>query len=217
MRPVSATFTPSLMAVALVIGSLLGCGTDSNTSGDLRDTASFFSQTSGTGVDTASPNITVAPQLYSFEGTLEVLYGEVDTSLSTVQMAWYDSLAESICDGPRSLLSADQSVLEDKTVPVFSWWTLSLDESVCGPLGPDSLEVGIGAWDPLLAPPAEVAGLDGTALYAAYLRHEGSAVFVFGVAGTAEQFNQVTPPVTEGPLPDGAYQIRPLHLLPMPQ
>jgi hypothetical protein len=101
-------------------------------------------------------------------------------------------------------------------VPAFGWWSLTLDDSSCGTFGPDTMELGIGTWDPQLAPAAEAEGLDGNGLYTAYLRHQSGPVFAFGVAGTAELFNQVDVPKTEGPLPDGAYQVRALHLLPMP-
>ena len=209
-------FTLLTVAVAFAMAST-GCSSDLSS---LESADAYVEQSAGagkdSGYDTGGGAPTVAPQFYGVSGTFELTADEIDPILSTFDMGWFDIIGDPICDGPRGLLTATATVLDDTDVPAFGWWALTLDMSSCGSFGPDALELGIGAWDPQLAPAAEAAGLNGAGLYTTYLRHQGGPVFAFGVAGTAELFNEVTLPQTEGPLPDGAYQVRALHLLPMP-
>ena len=53
-------------------------------------------------------------------------------------------------------------------------------------------------------------------MYGAYLRVATDEVWLFGVAGTAEQFAGTGTIADSAPLPDGTYTLRSLYLLPMP-
>jgi hypothetical protein len=64
----------------------------------------------------------------------------------------------------------------------------------------------------------DVNGLDTDAstLYGLYIQYgaEDAPIWVFGVAGTAENFSGIDEPAAAAPLPDGSYDIETLYLLP---
>ncbi len=173
------------------------------------------SGTATTATDTGFTYTANSPEFYSFEGSLEVVNGDIDLALSALEVGYRNEAGEPLCSGIREVLTAVQAVPSDPDLPLYAWWDLELGVSPCGDHGQDSFSIGIGAWDPQLDAAASAQYLVGADLYSLYIQPNAVDTFVFGVSGTSEQFLGTTPPATAAPLPDGTYQLRTLYLLPV--
>lgn len=192
----------------------IGCSADLKYGGSYTPTGAYGTSTgSYTGTATGTTHGSNQAAYYALLGSIALVGEQVDLAMSTVEVDYRNVDGEPICSGIRPLVDATSEVNPDMSVPLFGLWSLSLDVSPCGDFGPDTLEIGIGAWDAELTPAAESENLVGEQLYGLYL---GTApTVVFGATGTSEQFAGVTPPVDAAPLPDGVYQLRTLYLLPL--
>jgi hypothetical protein len=96
---------------------------------------------------------------------------------------------------------------------LLSWWDIT------GPVDPGcqvptTLRLGIGAYDAILDPAVAIADVTGTP-YGLYTAAPDGSLWIFGVAGTSENFDGALPPVDTPPLPDGAWRLESLVLLPL--
>lgn len=183
-------------------------------------------------------------QYWSLDGSLVVSGGVLDVAASTLYVdLWLDGT--SVCGATPASdtgvldTAADTDVVLVPTEPevafageqappsdlaLLAWWDLTLSEgsAPCGqPLPASAVGLGLGPMDARLYPALENGGFSdpataGASLYSAYLRVGAGDVWVFGVAGTAEQFAGTGAVADSAPLPDGTYELRSLYLLPMP-
>ena len=216
-------FLYRLLPCALVIGTLIGCsGESGNGVAHEADSASLTADTAngnGTGTDTATSS---QAAFFSVDGTLAVLNGDVEAANSHITIGLWNANAEPLCASTSTSTTLVSNVLggttlptDDPTLPLWSLWTLSLQLDLCD-MAPSTFDLGIGAYDPLLNPAVDSLGLSGENLYGLYLSMPNDdTTYVFGLAGTSDQFSGAVPPVTEGPLPDGAYVLDGLHLIPV--
>ncbi len=157
-------------------------------------------------LDTPSPEVSEAsPELFRLSGSLTLLEGLLDPTLSTLTMT---------VDGEEPLCPLDVTTSEAQEPSpgpeVYSAWSLSVSEPC--PLLPEGLVLGLGDYDPRLAAPLGGPPPDGTA-YGVYVHYgpPSAPLLVFGVSSIAPEGA-----VTEPPLPDGTYPITPVYLLPLP-
>jgi len=211
---------------------LVGTSTDTGTyhdTGSISDTAA--------GVDSATPTV-MAPAWFALDGTLQITAGAPVATGSTLRVTFHaaeDAPAPTTADTAST--SADTAAVptlpctltptitaiapEDAPNPAVSlgWWSLTLtanDDPTCPWILPPDLHLGIGVLDPALQAAMDLAGLqvDGSDLDGLYVQYGAQPLWVFGVAGTDEQFANTTAPPDAPPLPDGLYTLQGLHLLP---
>jgi hypothetical protein len=156
---------------------------------------------------------------WSVDGEIVVAASSADPAASRLRVGFWSAGTTLLCETDVVISGVTPLAAPDE-VPVYGWWSWALAEGAtpCEWPIPAALSLGIGEMDPRLAPALEANGLaDRQAnLYAMYAAPLGAdAVYVFGVAGTAEQYAGTGTPVTLAPLPDGAYELRTLHLLPI--
>lgn len=195
--------------------------------GDLSETT----RETGSPLDTAEPADTdssldvTAATWTGLSGNLELQDGAVVLESSSLSWTYFDGDIASICSSTVALASAEVSSTPDPSV--LAWWVVTedpdADTSDCPLRRPNQLELGLGVLDPSLAPAIDASDLDASAApYGLYARvgwdtlEETTPVWIFGVAGTTGAFDGSAPAVTEGPLPDGMYEMRPLHLFAVP-
>ena len=185
------------------------------------------------------------PTFWRIDGSLQVVEGAIvpEASSLTVQFLdadrapWDDGddMTSSACTFDVATVSGGpEEELEGE--PLLTWWQLDAvppadDGPACGwevpvpmtAMATDNIPVvvGIGAFDPRLRPSLDAAGYASNLdLYGLYLLHpdaqDGDTVFVFGVAGTDEQFAGTDSAVEAPPLPDATYELRSTILLPVP-
>lgn len=148
----------------------------------------------------------------------------VDTAIVDTAAAGDTGTPPPVESGTVPLITAAVAADAPADVPAYGWWELTLAEGAapCStPLPTNDLRLGIGAMDTRLYPGLDAQGATDPAayaatLYGAYVEASADApVWVFGVAGTDDQFAGVASDVTVAPLPDGSYAIRSLFLLPI--
>jgi hypothetical protein len=139
-----------------------------------------------------------------------ILDGKEPTSLAMGVWAT-DAL---VCVAHPGVVTATTADLPDASV--IAWWTVTLDEEPdvdCPYEHPSTLSLGFGELQPALLPAAAEAGIDPSALFGWYLQEDEGDIWAIGVAGTDAQFAGEPAELTDG-LPDGAYQLTGLYLLP---
>ncbi len=211
----------------LQLSTLLAIGTLQVSVGCIQDFAvrDGMDQPSIADLDTATGSVpeaptTPEPTYYSLDGIVEIEDGlAVRAASSIVMSVWYDG------DGPACSDLTDIGLLDDADratldVELLTWWdvTVSLPAgATCSGLGaPTDFQLGIGPYDTRLDPTLVALELPTDTLYGLYLRHTPShALYIFGVAGTSEQFSGVGAPVLQPPLDDGSYEFVALHLIPL--
>lgn len=231
---------PFVAALVLVAG----CA-DYNLANDLDTAGSADSPGFDSNRDSDDEAPAEPAQYWSLDGTLVVAGGALDVDASALYVdLWLDG--HSVCGAlpPSDTGSADTDTATDADVAVptepdvafasvqeapsdvalLAWWDLALTEGAVPceqPLPASAVGLGLGPMDPRLYPALENAGFGdpaaaGATLYSAYLRVGSGDVWVFGVAGTTEQFAGTGAVVDTAPLPDGTYELRSLYLLPTP-
>jgi hypothetical protein len=159
------------------------------------------------------------PVFWSVDGEVAVAASSANAAASRITIGFWSPDTLLLCETEVVISTATPLAAPDD-VPVYGWWAFALAEGAtpCEWPIPASMSLGIGEMDPRLAPALEANGLADRqpnlyALYASPLASE--SVYVFGVAGTAEHYAGTATPVAMAPLPDGAYELRTLHLLPI--
>ncbi|NCG18170.1 MAG: hypothetical protein GWP91_04050 [Rhodobacterales bacterium] len=217
-------FLYRLLPCALVICTLIGCSSEASrgqsdkneSAASTKDTANFTE--SGTDVATSGQ-----AAFFSVDGTLSILNGDVEAANSLINIGLWNANAEQLCASTTSSDTSVSNVLggttlptEDPALPLWSLWSLSLQLDLCD-TAPRTFDLGIGVYDPLLNPAVDSMGLSGENVYGLYLSMPNDdETYVFGLAGTSDQFSGAVPPATEGPLPDGVYLLDGIYLIPVP-
>lgn len=203
------------LTLTLLVG-LCACSDTQMFGSNVADTAASTNFTGTTTTATGSPYATLAPAIWvSVDGLFEVSGGDIDTATSTLSLEYFDSELNVQCSEVRAIASAETSPVPNSDTSIFGWWYLELSAASCTSDFAEQLWLGLGAWDPLMAPAADADGLTGEDLYGLYVQDNPlSPLLVFGVAGSAAQFAGNEPPITEGTLPENTYQLRSLYLLP---
>lgn len=202
---------PGLVA-ALGLGA--GCGSTKmgishSPEADTASPTTSPSPTAPVDSDTAS---SPAPVWWVVDGVLAVAAGEVDLESTSFTVTLTSRDATPICSTARSVASAE--VLDGALDELHGLWSVVLTEGEgCTEPVPAVFEVGIGAYDPQLDPALAPSGLDGAALFGLYVRTDGGPLYVFGIAGTADQLAGTVPEAP--PLPDGFYTLDGLYVLPL--
>jgi hypothetical protein len=150
--------------------------------------------------------------------------GEPNLDSPAWQFTFWRMDATALCTVNAHLRSVNP-VAPPASAPVWGWWAIAWEripeDEPAGDTGagcafdpPATTTLGVGANDDRLKPAMEQAGLEPElSAYGVYWEATATQVFVFGVA-TAPDGAGIPEPVTQGPLPDGTYEIRTLHLLP---
>ena len=217
-------FLYRLLPCALVIGTLIGCAnaTKSDHANELGSAP--LTTDTATITETATDAATSGQAaFFSVDGTLSVLNGDVEAANSLIKIGLWNANAEQLCASTTSSDTSVSNVLggttlptDDPALPLWSLWSLSLQLDLCD-TAPRTFDLGIGVYDPLLNPAVDSMGLSGENVYGLYLSMPNDDdTYVFGLAGTSDQFSGAVPPATEGPLPDGVYLLDGIHLIPVP-
>lgn len=187
-----------------------------------RDSSEFESDDTAD-ADTAVADTDTAPTLepdhFSLDGTVVITDAAAITAASTFEIGFY---AEStpVCSVTLTPTAIDPATPTDDAVTLFGWWNLTLpattDATCPWPL-PSAVAVGIGTLDSRLLPAVDASGLSesSTSLYGLYTQYDAGPLYVYGVAGTSANFDGTATPASAAPLPDGTYELRTLHLLPL--
>ncbi len=185
----------------------------------------------GTDTDDTDPDDSgeSAPTWWALSGQLDIIDGQVSKAGSELVLSIVgDDLIEdpALCESAPEILSAMPAVADDD-LEIWGWWTVTFADEGFPDCAPQSfvsthqtLTVGIGQLDPLLNPALDADGLDYTVaaqtVYGLYVQeHADGPVFIFGISGTQQNFSGDAGTVTAGPLPDGQYTLKTLHLLPL--
>jgi hypothetical protein len=204
----------------------IGCSSSSNMLESGGDTGfDYAAEDSDAGSEdvTSAPEATdtalpITPDYWTLDGSVELVEGMADPIETQLSISLWLDAPEPFCtfDLPAPLLDAEP---DEEAAAFFTWWEVAvLDESEnCYWPGVDRVSFGIGPMDPLLDPALAAEGLPGETLYALYLTPgKDEPVFVYGVAGTPDQYASKDDfeVIEAPPLPDGSYTLQALHLLP---
>ncbi|MBT3223622.1 MAG: hypothetical protein HN348_31510, partial [Proteobacteria bacterium] len=164
----------------------------------------------------------VEPSFFSLDGTLVLNMGMVDLKASDLQIAyWIERPAKTVeeCSTHLPMVSADAGIVLPKDIELDGWWTLVPDAgSSCTYSWPaDQINLGLGEEDKRLEQAATAAGFDQSNLFGLYVQTGGinGTIFVYGVAGTEDQFAGTESPSDDGSLLTGEFRLEALHLLPL--
>ncbi|TNE85788.1 MAG: hypothetical protein EP330_24440 [Deltaproteobacteria bacterium] len=160
----------------------------------------------------------------ALSGTLLLADGSPDLTASSLTWTYYDGEMAEICTYVAPVATAADLTLPDPAL--YTWWALTTDDSADDGsclTRPVELNLGLGAIDGSLAPAMDAAEVDDAAApYGLYAQVGWEAidaetpVWIFGLAGTAGAFDGTEPAVGAAPLPDGSYELQPLHLFAVP-
>ncbi len=198
------------MRVSLATLALAACSGDINSpSATGADAPSEEATRDSTPTDSGAAD-TEPPAWLRVEATLAIAAGTPDPLASALALVGLDVEELEVCALNTPLAFA---VVDPAPPGLLAWWDVSLTNDPSCPL-PNPVRLGIGSYDPVLDPAAAAAGLGGT-LYGLYTASPAAELWIFGVAGTPENFDGVTAPVTVPPLPDGSWRLESLVLLPL--
>ncbi|MFT4623526.1 MAG: hypothetical protein ACI8PZ_002182, partial [Myxococcota bacterium] len=202
-----------LVVCALAVGT--ACGADKSSRADTGSAnASPGGGAGGTTSTDSSTGIGTGETAawFAIEGTLELASGELtDDNDATLNVRFFEQDAPSLdlplCEAVYTITGV-AAPAPDPDVDMFGWWNISLaDPTDCTaqPLQ-TTLALGIGAYDPLLDPAVGRLGIDPATLNGLYAQlTPGGPLYVFGLAGTTEQYEGSTDAVSESPPADGQY------------
>ncbi len=161
--------------------------------------------------DTADSGLAVAPVWLDLDGDLVMASGVPDPLASAFRLTGRDPGLVTVCSavGPPTAFTP----VEPAPDGLVAWWDVGMTTEP-GCALPAAFRLGIGPYDLLLDPAVAAAGVSGT-LYGMYTRAPDDGLWIFGVAGTAENFAGTAAPVTAPPLPDATYRLEGLVLLPV--
>lgn len=199
----------------LALPAWVACGQVGDSASAL-DSAADAASTEGAD-DTLAPSsldsgIPPTPVWWTLEGTLEVTTGLPDLATSEITLGLVGRELQPLCTTPRLLTSATPLVPGDAAIHAV--WQIQLADGA-GCAVPTRFELGLGTYDHQLDPALAASGLpvEGEALMGLYLREDSGLQYVMGIAGTPAQWAGY--PAESPPLPDGAYRVVGLHLLPL--
>lgn len=197
-----------------VVGALCACaGTgqapptdESPPSGDTGDSSGRPVDT-----DTASPPDD-APAWWALDGVLTLQAQQAVAHDATFAVELRKRDLSVLCATERGV--AGLAPVDPPLDALYGAWQVTLAEGEgCEIPVPQQFLLALGPYDPQLDPAAAANGLDGATLFGLYVQPEGQPLYVFGVAGTPEQFAGEA--MAAPPLPDGTYILDGLHLLPL--
>ncbi len=219
-----AHLLPAFLRPAVVLAAVLAGACAAEFDGD--DSASLGD--SFYGDDTAPPDTgrdsgseETPPEWRRLSAEVLVEDGSAVADESSLQVALLGPEAEGfpeVCSGTWAVASLTAEPAPDDAV--LAWWQVvpGPQEGDCkdGAL-PASFQFGIGVLHPDVAALLAAQGWTGASevLYGAYVRLPDPAqLWTFGYAWTREGVDAGTPASTTPPLPDGAWQVVPVYLLP---
>ncbi|MCB9668468.1 MAG: hypothetical protein H6734_03240 [Alphaproteobacteria bacterium] len=119
------------------------------------------------------------------------------------------------CGTSTTLTAATPVTVPDDAVRLYGAWSFPLVRAGC-PGVPDALELGFGPLLPALYPGAERLGASTRHTRGLYtIDRTADELVVFGLAGTSSQRAGSGTPASLVPLPDGAYALDTIYLLPL--
>ncbi|MBW1878222.1 MAG: hypothetical protein JRI25_02010 [Deltaproteobacteria bacterium] len=228
----SPMFRPLLLLAPAALALVVGCaGTtadrEQDDTGNGDDTGIVDLDDSGW--DTDAPGMD-SPLWFKLDGTLVISEGEATAAESTLLVQFLadpdvtdtgSTSALLSCTNTPAIQSLTAAIPSDATLPILGWWIVVLDQAevaACPWDLPQNLHIGIGGLDAQLYPAMDVNGFntDASTLYGLYIQYGAvdAPIWVFGVAGTLENYQGTDDPAAAAPLPDGSYDIETLHLLP---
>ncbi len=210
------------LAVLVLLNTHCGFAGSSDMDSGLRPSAYDTGPTTDTdtGASITTPE-TLGAAWFGLSDTLTVTDGTLDPEGTVLTIHyWGDEstdLSSPLCTATYTV-SAELGTTPDPEVEMVAWWTLTLrSPSACSNQPyPNRFGIGLGPYDPLLASAVDRAGIDPTTLNGLYYQQgPGTALYVFGLAGTAAQFDGTEGPTAEPPIPDGVYTLLTLYALPL--
>ena len=207
-----------MRALLLALAVATGCGgTDQNATDRASPGSDGFDTDTGSNVtdSTATTPETDAatPVWWNILGLISTTGGVVDPAASNLQITLLDVDLTVVCLVEGAPVSVEPAIKPD--LALLTWWTVTGATDASCPV-PGPIVFGFGPYDPLLDPGASAALLDPTGLNGLYTV-SGSELWVFGVAGTAEQFAGDAQSLGTAPLTDGVWRYASLYLLPYPR
>ena len=197
------------------------------------DTAGTFSDDSGAAADTGMLDDTSvdAPgdeaSWLALSGTWTIAAGALSTEESSLLFTLYDTKLAMQCSDTSQITATTEWIPPTEELTLVAGYTFELgpfdSSDTCVSDPPALLAIGVGALDEQLTPAMTQAGIDplNASLYGLYVRLAWSEdeidtapTWVYGVAGTTDQYEGAAEAASESPLPDGVYELQPLHLLP---
>jgi len=201
--------------------ALVGCAASANKGADFADTGATMAMptASSTGISDTSPSTElVVPIWYHVDGTLVLSSGSVEAYGSSFTVEYLDVEESVTCVASYDIELVVDAEVPDPSIDIYGWWSLDLvevngcDDGYHTPF--QTLTLGFGAWDQLLAPAAAAAGVDESRVYGLYLQPGlDDTVWVFGVASTPAHSDGTIEPTET--ISDGVYELKGLHLLPL--
>lgn len=226
-------YRPSLLALAAI--GWTACASDMGTID--ADTANPAPPDEGDDTADSPDNDDDAEDLdaatwWSLTGQLEVVDGglALDQTNLSVHLWTGGSAGPAVqCTSAMTLSAAETLPLDAADGPLHAWWAVTFalpTEGACdlspldGVEGALAFRLGLGANDDRLAPAAAASDLDfdpnTNGAYGAYLQRESGPLWVFGIASSeAQRANAAVGPL-QSPVPTDVYDLRSLHLLPLP-
>jgi hypothetical protein len=161
------------------------------------------------------------PTLFAIEGSLTVASGEV--TQTALEVSFWTADSTHVCTQALASDLATPETLNDPSLAMYGWWEFTFSDALptdtgvpvrteCPWPNPSPVLLGIGEPDTRLYAAATAAGLPSDTTNALYLGIN-QTVFVYGLAGTEDQFTGVSTVIETSPVPDGTYRLEALHLL----
>jgi hypothetical protein len=220
---IAIAFTPCLLMFSMACADYesSAMNEDMDYLGDLTD-----HNGADTGsIDTLSTSIEAT--LWSLDATLAIADGQIEPQHSSFTITFWGE-GEALCsaavepdidgDGTPDTNMIGQTDFADPTVEMLGQWSLSFTgNDDCTDSVPPNILLGIGNLDDQLIPSVISAGLGPDTLNGLYIQQGASdpTLYVFGAIGTQDQYDGLSGPLTDAPIPDGDYIAQTLYLLPL--
>lgn len=197
----------------------LGCS-ESNLSKGSFDTGFTTDGGSGETLDDTDADTGMfenEPAWWSLGSRLSLEKGtpQVKSTLSIVPL---NDEGEPLCEDPAPFTITEVTEEAAPYTEVLVWWRLGLEapdtlcDGISAPIG-DSIYLGVGEMHPDISAAIEIIdGLDDALpLNGAYASLDGSAVYVFGVAGQDSAYAGEGEVAESAPLADGGWRVEPVY------
>jgi hypothetical protein len=203
----------------------LGCSPSNRFNSSLNDFDTGDTSVDNSGEGGEDTAIHARPQFWTFDGTIELLDGQIRPEMSSISLTFWFSDNGS-CSTTLQLLETEAQWDARPDPTLFGWWTVRFstpdfrpecDWDITGDRQ-EAIRLGFGPFDPRLTGALTASGLTTATsstfgLYLADPKVE-THLFILGVAGTEAQFSGPDGFDIDNPLADATYRLASLYRLP---